>query len=498
VACTTPEPSEPGHPDGESRGDTSYEVFTDSIVDTGVVSDALFLPPRDDTGKDTGEPAVEDIEPVVEDIEPVADTDMGKDADTDAGTDTSTDTGEPVAEDIEVVWAKTGVGETVTVPESTFLPDVFTMEQGGVRGTVQISTLGETKTLFVQHPFRIELQSNSRLRAWNTKSSKNFGVESNYVVTPGEVIHFDFSTHYSTDGRNRPIWRLSVEGDNPKQEELVTWADEARLTTMPRLGNLGAATKVSCAECTFDIEIYRYTESYRDGVILDFDPLVQGVDSWPHNDIGPSAKPTTQYVRADVSGSPACIQFETFASDPTTSTGGKRNEVAEAYQRPYQSTFYYGMRFRIDPAWVDDGSTDNFYILSQFWTGGSPDAAIVYRNDTLRIGVFVDAATLPDDPSNASHEETVLKGGWVNVVLKYRKSETDGLLNAWILLEGIDSGYRSVIDYAGKLSDEEDEQSGIWIKAGTYRRANGTGPTVVQIDRNKVGATFDAADPRRE
>ena len=73
-----------------------------------------------------------------------------------------------------------------------------------------------------------------------------------------------------------------------------------------------------------------------------------------------------------------------------------------------------------------------------------------------------------------------------------------GLLKAWVLLEGIDSDYRSVIDYAGKLSDEEDEQSGIWIKAGTYRRANGTGPTVVQIDRNKVGATFDAADPRRE
>ena len=123
---------------------------------------------------------------------------------------------------------------------------------------------------------------------------------------------------------------------------------------------------------------------------------------------------------------------------------------------------------------------------------------IVYRNDTLRIGVLTDAATLPDDPSNASHEETVLKGVWVNVVLKYRKSETDGLLKAWVLLEGIDSGYRSVIDYTGKLSDEEDEQSGIWIKAGTYRRANDTGPTVVQIDRNKVGVTFDAADPRRE
>ncbi len=155
------------------------------------------------------------------------------------------------------------------------------------------------------------------------------------------------------------------------------------------------------------------------------------------------------------------------------------------------------MRFRIDPAWVDDGTNDNFYVLSQFWTGGSPDTAVVYRNGTLRLGVFIDAATAPADSSLARYEEAVPPDVWLNVVYEYRKSEKDGLLRAWLLREDTDSSYRLVIDYAGKLSDLDDDQSGVWIKAGTYRRANDSGPTVVQIDRNKVGVTFEAADPQR-
>jgi len=490
-----------GDPAVESGSDNDTEALLDTMetpdvdADEAAHSDTVERPDADDA---TVSRRDADIDGGDADSLDAAE-DASLDAPTDAPGEGVDDTGSLAPRDhTEVVWSRLGVAETVAIPASLFSPDLYPMEQGGVRGSIQGADLAETQAVFTHYPFRIELQSSGRLRAWDTRSSRNYGVESSYVAAVGETLDFDFSSHYSTDGRNLPIWRLSVSGDRETQRDEVTWNRDDRLQTMPRLGNPGGTNKnVACSGCTLDIELYRYATSYRDGVILDFDPEVAALESWPHNDIGPSATPSTQFVRTDVAGSPACIQFETQVDDSTTSTGGKRNEVAEAFERPYESTFFYGMRFRIDPLWVDSGTDDNFYILSQFWTGGPPDAAIIYRNGRLRLGVFAEAATGSTDANRARYEEAVERGVWLNVVYQYRKSETDGLLRAWLLREDIDDAYRLVIDYAGQLSDPEDEESGIWIKAGTYRRANDHGPTVVQIDRNKVGVTFEAADPRR-